>query len=139
MQVMSAVGAMQSAGHNKPHGTGSIVPALAKNARTGHPQFRNGMGKHGKQGHPPNHNQTISLNESQNGGPWKDSGTPSKGEAQDQISPDGPRTFNQHWSVDGKRVQLVVRKGSNGNVVKTWEVHVVINKTGDRPVYSAVP
>ncbi|MGC2365449.1 MAG: hypothetical protein WA555_10560 [Candidatus Sulfotelmatobacter sp.] len=27
---MSAVGAMQAAGHNKSHGTGSIVPALAK-------------------------------------------------------------------------------------------------------------
>jgi hypothetical protein len=27
------------------HGVGSIVPALAQNARTGHPQFRNGKGK----------------------------------------------------------------------------------------------
>jgi hypothetical protein len=44
VQVMSAVGPMQAAGHNKPHGTGSIVPALAKNARTGHPLFRNGKG-----------------------------------------------------------------------------------------------
>jgi hypothetical protein len=42
VQVMSAIGAMQAAGHNKPHGTGSIVPALAKNARAGHPLFRNG-------------------------------------------------------------------------------------------------
>jgi len=33
VQVMSAVGAMQSAGPDRPHGTGSIVPALAKNAR----------------------------------------------------------------------------------------------------------
>ena len=50
VQVMSAVGAMQAAGHDKTHRTGSIVPApsassgqaLAKNARTGHPRFRNG-------------------------------------------------------------------------------------------------
>jgi RHS repeat-associated protein len=44
---------MQAAGHNQPHGTGSLVPALAKNARAGHPQFRNGKGKHEKPGHPP--------------------------------------------------------------------------------------
>jgi hypothetical protein len=37
VQVMSAVGAMQAAGHDKQHGTGRIVPALANNARTGHP------------------------------------------------------------------------------------------------------
>jgi hypothetical protein len=28
-------------------------PALAKNARTGHPLFRNGKEEHGKLGHPP--------------------------------------------------------------------------------------
>jgi len=49
---MRAVSAMQAAGHDRPHGTGSIVPALAKNARTGHPQFRNGNGKLGRLGHP---------------------------------------------------------------------------------------
>ncbi len=42
VQVMRAVGAMQAAGHDKSHSIGSIVPALAKNARTGHPQFGNG-------------------------------------------------------------------------------------------------
>lgn len=52
VQVMSAVSAMQSARHNQPHGTGSIVPALAQNARAGHPQFQNGNGKHGSLGHP---------------------------------------------------------------------------------------
>jgi hypothetical protein len=39
---MRIVGAMQTAGHDKSHGIGSIVPALAKNARAGHPQFLNG-------------------------------------------------------------------------------------------------
>jgi hypothetical protein len=31
---------------------GSIVPALAKSARTGHPEFWNGKEKHGKDGAP---------------------------------------------------------------------------------------
>jgi RHS repeat-associated protein len=53
VQVMSAVGTMQAAGHDKQHGTSSIVPALANNARTGHPEFRNGKGQHRRLGHPP--------------------------------------------------------------------------------------
>jgi len=36
-------------------------PALAKNARTGHPRFRNGKGKRGKLGHPPNIVSTMSF------------------------------------------------------------------------------
>jgi hypothetical protein len=37
VQVMCTVSAMQSAGHDHTYGIGSIVPALATNARTGHP------------------------------------------------------------------------------------------------------
>ena len=37
---------------DKQLGTGSIVPALAKSARTGHPEFQNGKEKHGKSGPP---------------------------------------------------------------------------------------
>jgi hypothetical protein len=44
---------MKATGHDKTYGTGSIVPALAKSARTGHPLFRNGKGKHKGPGHPP--------------------------------------------------------------------------------------
>jgi hypothetical protein len=44
VQMMRAVGAMQPAGHGKSYAIGCIVPALAKNARAGHPQFRNGKG-----------------------------------------------------------------------------------------------
>jgi uncharacterized repeat protein (TIGR03803 family) len=52
--VMSAVGAMQAAGH-KSHGIGSIVPALAKNARAGHPHSQNGKRCETQRvGHPPN-------------------------------------------------------------------------------------
>jgi RHS repeat-associated protein len=86
-----------------------------------------------------NNQQTITLVESADGGPWQSSGDPIKGEAHDFISPEGPRSFNQRWFVDGKQVQLVVGKDSNGNLIKTWEVHVVVNKMGDRPVYSPVP
>jgi hypothetical protein len=32
-------------GHEKSHDIGNTVPALARNARTGHPQSRNGKGK----------------------------------------------------------------------------------------------
>jgi RHS repeat-associated protein len=85
-----------------------------------------------------NQKQTISLVEKVGNGEWKPTGDPIKGVAHDQISPE-PKTFNQHWLVDGKQVQLVVGKDSKGNLIKTWEVHVVINKTGDRPVYSPVP
>src|ERR1700739_4558575 len=52
VQLMSAVSAMQAAGHSKSYGTGSIVPALAKNARTGHPQFQYRKEECGKLGHP---------------------------------------------------------------------------------------
>ena len=74
VQVMSAVGPMQAAGHDKPHGTGSIVPALAKNARTGHPLFRIGKEKHGKPGHPPSGQSSgsgsTSWGETFNIDPW---------------------------------------------------------------------
>jgi len=54
------------------------------------------------------------------------------------------KTFNQRWFVADpggkpKQVQLVVGRDSKGNLIKTWEVHVVIKNPGDRPVYSPVP
>jgi hypothetical protein len=63
---------------------------------------------------------------------------PAKGEAEDIISPDA-KTFDQRWFVDGRQVQMVVGKNGNGNWMTTWEVHVTIDKAGDKPVYSAVP
>lgn len=90
-----------------------------------------------------NEKQTISLVESVNGGPFKPAGDPSKGTAHDQISPEA-KTFNQRWFVadpggQAKQVQLIVGKDSGGNLIKTWEVHVVIKNFGDQPVYSPVP
>lgn len=86
-----------------------------------------------------NEKQTISLVEKSetSGWQWKPTGDPRQGEAHDQISPE-PRTFFQRWYVDNKQVQLVVGKDSNGNLVKAWEVQVVIGKFGDTPVYSPV-
>jgi hypothetical protein len=52
VQVMGTVSAMQSTGHDNPHGTVSIVPALAKSARAGHPEFWNGKERHEKDGAP---------------------------------------------------------------------------------------
>jgi hypothetical protein len=50
--MMRAISTMQTAGHNKSHDIGRIVPALAKIARTGHPQFLN-VSKHFKNSGPP--------------------------------------------------------------------------------------
>jgi hypothetical protein len=47
-------------GQDKSHGTGSIVPALAENAMTGHPQFRRGKEKPPRKGGPPAEAETDS-------------------------------------------------------------------------------
>jgi hypothetical protein len=61
VQVMNAVSALQPAGPVQPHPTGSIVPALAKNARTGHPRSRYGKGKTWKAG-PPACSMSLRFN-----------------------------------------------------------------------------
>ena len=63
-----------------------------------------------------NQKQTITLVESENGGSWKPGGDALKGVAHDHFSVE-PRTINQHWFVDGQRVQLVVGKDSKGNLI----------------------
>jgi hypothetical protein len=47
--------------HDRAHAIGSIVPALAKNARTGHPQFWSGKQKFRSLGHPPNYLFAVGL------------------------------------------------------------------------------
>ncbi len=54
VQGMSSISAMQAAGHDQQNGTGSIVPALAKNARTGQPLIPEREGKSRRAGHPSN-------------------------------------------------------------------------------------
>jgi hypothetical protein len=54
VQVVSTVGAAKSGRHKKSMVQAEVVPALAKNARTGHP--RSGLGQSEKKdrvGHPP--------------------------------------------------------------------------------------
>lgn len=85
-----------------------------------------------------NSNHTFRLMESLNGGPWEPKGTPEHGMAHDQFTP-YPETANQHWFVDGKQVQVVVGWDSNHNLIRSWEIRVVINQMGKRPEYSAVP
>ena len=118
----------------------STLRHLAGNTR--HPGRWTGTPEHvlsiGARNQTANKKQTISLVEKVGNGEWKPTGDPSKGVAHDQISPEA-KTFNQHWFVDKKQVQLVVGKDSNGNLIKACEVQVVINKLGDRPVYSPVP
>jgi hypothetical protein len=52
VQLMGAVSAMQTSRHDTPMVQTLLPPALAKNARTGHP-FRIGKEKSEKVGHPP--------------------------------------------------------------------------------------
>ncbi len=86
-----------------------------------------------------NSKHTFKLIESLNGGPWGPKGTPETGSvAHDQFTP-YPETAKQHWFVDGKQVQVVVGWDSNHNLIRAWEIRVVINQMGKRPEYSAVP
>jgi hypothetical protein len=55
VQVVGSVGAVKSGWHEKPMVQAEVVPALAKNARTGHPRSRLGQSeKKDRVGHPPN-------------------------------------------------------------------------------------
>jgi len=47
VQVVGSVGAVKSGGHEKPMVQGEVVPALAKNARTGHPVLKRDKAKKG--------------------------------------------------------------------------------------------
>jgi hypothetical protein len=61
VQLMSAVGPMQANGHNKTHGTGGIVPAVATKARAGHPRFRNGKQYPESRATRLKHSTTVAL------------------------------------------------------------------------------
>ena len=56
MQVISAVTAIQTLGMTNKIVQAASQPALAKSARTGHPQFGNGTGERENLGHPPSAN-----------------------------------------------------------------------------------
>jgi RHS repeat-associated protein len=80
-------------------------------------------------------NAVITLDDSMNGGPFRRTGDPSRGSANDQLMSGPP--VDQRWSVDGQRVRLVTSRDKDGKLVLTWQVHVV--RGGSRPSYSSVP
>ena len=66
---------------------------------------------------------------------WKFGGS-EKGEFEDTISIES-RTIIQRFSVDSQRVQVVLRRDDQGNLVATWDVKVNVTPSG--PVYSPAP
>ena len=45
-------------------------------------------------------------------------------------------SVDQHWSVNGERVQVVVGKNADGTVQTTWQLHV--DRSGDVPKFTPV-
>ena len=77
---------------------------------------------------PPLNDPTaqVNLQESLNGGAYEDKGTKT-GHGEDNIASMGPLTppVNQHWYVNGERVQLVMgMNDKTGKPILTWEVHI---------------
>ncbi len=79
---------------------------------------------------------TVSLSESVSGGPFEPGGK-GKGSFMDLISMES-RTIIQRFSVDGKRVQVVLARDSKGNLIKTWDLKVTVTYPNP-PAYSPVP
>jgi hypothetical protein len=93
---------------------------------------------------PKDPNVKVSLWESQGGGSYENmdpKSGPSVGQGHDNIStgmgmlsPD----VDQHWSVNGERVQMVVGTDSQtGKPILTWQDHV--DRSGDTPKITGVP
>ena len=81
-------------------------------------------------------NSVVTLNERVEGEKeWKSGGS-DKGAFMDTISTES-RTITQEFSVDGQRVQVVLGKDDQGNLVGTWDVNVNVTPSG--PVYSPSP
>lgn len=78
----------------------------------------------------------VALFESVNGGRFKPAGSENGG-FRDIISPES-RTIVQRFTIDGKRVQVVLGRDKAGRLIKTWEVHVTV-RYPNAPVYSPGP
>jgi RHS repeat-associated protein len=85
----------------------------------------------------------VSLKESLGGGPYQDMGT-KPGHGHDSFLTGGngaaasTPNVNQHWYVNGSRVQIVMGANpSTGKPILTWETHVSLSHSGP-PVYSPV-
>jgi len=85
----------------------------------------------------------VDLKESIGGGPYQDMGS-KPGHGHDSFLTGGHGAaastpdVNQHWYVNGKRVQLVMGVNpTTGKPTLTWETHVSLQNSGP-PVYSPV-
>jgi RHS repeat-associated protein len=83
--------------------------------------------------------QIVTLIEKKTeGGPWESGGDSGTGGNHDHISVfPASRTFYQRWFVGGKQVQIVIGRDDKGNIIKTWELRVVVPGLYVRPVYYA--
>ncbi len=80
----------------------------------------------------------VSLWESNNGGSYEQQGT-TNGSGKDRILTGAgilSTPVDQHWSVNGDRVQVVVGKNPDGTVQTTWQLHV--DRSGDVPQFTPV-
>jgi RHS repeat-associated protein len=84
-------------------------PALAKNARTGHPLFRNRKGKPGKLGHPPSTDYSDYAYDSNTG---RMTGWTFQ---VNSVTETGALTWNDNWSLE----KLVVTDGFNSGGTQT--------------------
>jgi len=87
---------------------------------------------------PSDPKQKVSLWESNNGGSYEQQGT-HDGSGKDHILTGAgilSTPVDQHWSVNGERVQIVVGKNSDGTVQTTWQLHV--DRSGDVPQFTPV-
>jgi RHS repeat-associated protein len=80
----------------------------------------------------------VSLWESNNGGSYEQQGT-TNGSGKDRILTGAgilSTPVDQHWSVNGDRVQVVVGKNPDGTVQTTWQLHV--DRSGAVPQFTPV-
>ena len=61
VQLLRTVSSMQAGWHDNLMVSAASFPALAKSARTGHPQFRNGKGKKHSEAGPPAKSHPIII------------------------------------------------------------------------------
>jgi hypothetical protein len=81
-------------------------------------------------------NASVKLTESVNDGSFESAGD-QKGGFRDIISPES-RKITQQFSIDGKRVQVVLGRDRKGNLIRAWDVKVTV-KYPNAPTYSPGP
>jgi hypothetical protein len=101
---------MQAAGHDTPYGTSSIVPALARSARTGHPLSWIGNGKHGSRATRPI-NQMI-------------------GDGQRELLKEFFETGKAPEGLTDKSLQLYKEVAQSGRVAQVFDLEGITDTAG---------